>query len=110
LKRSVKLEFGSLTDQQPVGRRPVRPWVAEEFMIAFPDWKCEVIALDVETTFWEKVTVLDSEFHRPANKPTPGRFSRHYADTAALATHPLGRSAMDQRELSPGGGMETSIL
>ena len=29
LKRSVKLEFGSLTDQQPVGRHPVRPWVAE---------------------------------------------------------------------------------
>lgn len=99
LKRSVKLEFGSLTDQQPVGRHPVRPWVAEEFMVAFPDWKCEVIALDVERTFWEKVTILHSEFHRPANKPTPERFSRHYADTAALATHPLGRSAMDQREL-----------
>ena len=48
LKRSVKLEFGSLTEQQPVGRHPVRPWVAEEFMVAFPDWKCEAIALDVE--------------------------------------------------------------
>ncbi len=29
LRRSVKLEFGSLTDQQPVGRHPVRPLVAE---------------------------------------------------------------------------------
>jgi hypothetical protein len=48
LKRSVKLEFGSLTDQQPVGRHPVRPWVAEVLPAAFPDWRCEVVALEVE--------------------------------------------------------------
>ena len=28
LKRSVKLEFGSLTDQQPAGRHAIGPWVA----------------------------------------------------------------------------------
>lgn len=44
LKRSVKLEFGSLTDQQPVGRHPVKPWVAEVLPDAFPDWRCEVVA------------------------------------------------------------------
>ena len=37
LKRSVKLEFGSLTDQQPVGRHPIQPWVAEVLPVAFPD-------------------------------------------------------------------------
>jgi hypothetical protein len=37
LNRSVKLEFGSLTDQQPTGRHQVRPWVAEELPVAFPD-------------------------------------------------------------------------
>jgi hypothetical protein len=37
LKRSVKLEFGSLTDQQPVGRHPVKPWVVEVLPVAFPD-------------------------------------------------------------------------
>ena len=51
LKRSVKLEFGSLTDQQPVGRHPVRPWVAEVLPDAFPDWRCEVVALEVERSF-----------------------------------------------------------
>jgi hypothetical protein len=35
LKRSVKLEFGSLTDQQPVGRHAIRPWVAEVLPAAF---------------------------------------------------------------------------
>jgi hypothetical protein len=37
LKRAVKMEFGSLTDQQPVGRHPVRPWVADVLPVAFPD-------------------------------------------------------------------------
>lgn len=41
LKRSVKLEFGSLTDQQPIGWHPVRPWMAETLPEAFPDWRCE---------------------------------------------------------------------
>ena len=87
LKRSVKLEFGSLTDQQPVGRHPVRPWLAEILPQVFPDWRCEVVALEVERSFWEKATILHTEYHRPADKPMPDRFSRHYADTAALARH-----------------------
>src|ERR1700677_4245760 len=42
LKRSVKIEFGSLTDQQPVGRHPVRPWIADILPDAFPDWRCQI--------------------------------------------------------------------
>jgi hypothetical protein len=99
LKRSVKLEFGSLTDQQPVGRHPVRPWVADVIPAAFPDWQCEVVALELERTFWEKATILHTEYHRPAEKPTPDRFSRHYADTAALARNPAANKAIDQHDL-----------
>jgi hypothetical protein len=99
LKRSVKLEFGSLTDQRPVGRHPVRPWVAEVFESAFPDWRCEVVTLELERTFWEKATILHAEFHRPSDKPTPDRFSRHYADTAALAGHPATAGALRRHDL-----------
>ena len=99
LKRSVKLEFGSLTDQQPTGHHPIRPWIADVLPEAFPDWRCDVVALEVERSFWEKATILHTEYHRPAEKPTPDRFSRHYADTAALATHPIAANAIDQHEL-----------
>lgn len=99
LKRAVKLEFGSLTDQQPVGRHPIRPWVAEVLPAAFPDWNCEVVALEVERSFWEKATILHAEYFRPADKPTPDRFSRHFADTAALAKHATASKAVDQHEL-----------
>ena len=59
--------------------------MAEVLPDAFPDWRCEVVALEVERTFWEKAAILHTEYHRPADKATPDRFSRHYADTAALA-------------------------
>jgi hypothetical protein len=99
LRRSVKLEFGSLTDQQPVGRHPIRPWLAEVLPDAFPDWHCEVVALELERSFWEKVTILHTEYHRPADKPAPDRFSRHYADTAEMAKHPVASKAIDQDDL-----------
>ncbi|MCC7142244.1 MAG: nucleotidyl transferase AbiEii/AbiGii toxin family protein [Candidatus Eisenbacteria bacterium] len=99
LKRTVRLEFGSLTDQRPVGTHPILPWMADEVSDSFDDWHCDVVALELERTFWEKVTILHSEYHRPAEKPTPDRISRHYADTAALAGHPQGMAAARQGEV-----------
>lgn len=99
LKRSVKLEFGSLTDQQPVGRHLIRPWIADEIPGAFPDWRCEVVALEVERSFWEKLTILHTEYHRPAEKLTPARLSRHYADIAALSNHPTASTAINRHDI-----------
>jgi hypothetical protein len=95
LKRSVKLEFGSLTDQQPTGRHSVQPIMARIFPTVFSDWQCDVVALELERTFWEKATILHKEYYRPADRPTPDRFSRHYADTAALASHSIADRAID---------------
>ena len=94
LRRSVKLEFGSLTEQRPTGRHRVTPWLADEFPQLFNDWNCEVVALEIERTFWEKATILHTEHHRPDDKRMPDRFSRHYADTVALAQHPDGQRAI----------------
>ncbi len=57
------------------------------------------MSLEVERSFWEKATILHAEFHRPADKPTPDRYSRHYADTASLAKHAQSSGALDDREL-----------
>ena len=99
IKRSVKLEFGSVTDQQPTGRYPIQPWIAEVFPTAFLDWHCEVVALEIERTFWEKATILHAEYHRPLDNPIRDRFSRHYADTAALANHSEAIKAIDHHAL-----------
>jgi hypothetical protein len=99
LRRSVKLEFGSLTDQRPTAKHSVRPWIADVLPEAFADWRCDVCALDLHRTFWEKATILHVEHHRPADKPAPDRFARHYADTAALAGHADAAGAITQTAL-----------
>jgi hypothetical protein len=99
LPRSVRLEFGSLTDQQPSGRYQVTPWIANSGPQAFGDWTCEVVTLELERTVWEKATILHAEFHRPATKPTPDRFSRHYADVAAMAGHTRAAAAFQNGDL-----------
>lgn len=91
LRRIVKLEFGSLTEQKPTERYPVRPWIADVLTEPFNDWKCHVLALDVHRTFWEKATILHSEYHRSLDKPMPDRFSRHYADTVRPTSAPCLR-------------------
>lgn len=99
LGRSVKMEFGSLTDQRPVGTHAVRPWVAEEFPKHLADFHCELVALELERTFWEKATILHAEHHRDPAKPIRDRFSRHYFDMAALARHGVVERALAAAEL-----------
>ncbi len=99
LKRSVKLEFGSLTEQRPTGSHAVRPWIADVLPGPFADWQCDVVALDLHRSFWEKATILHAEHHRPSEKVTPDRFVRHYADTAALSLHADASGAIAQSDL-----------
>ena len=99
IRRFVKLEFGSLTDQRPTGAHPVRPWLADVLPAEMAAMGCEVIALEVERSFWEKATILHAEHHRDLTRPMPGRYSRHYADLAALATSVHASKALASDEL-----------
>ena len=95
----VKMEFGSLTDQRPTGTHTITPFVAELAPDAFDDFHAEVVALEIERTFWEKATILHAEYHRPAEQPLRDRFARHYADFAALWKNPGGRAAAGSLDL-----------
>lgn len=88
LQRSVKLELGSLTDQQPTGHYPIRPLLAPVYPQLFDGWQAQVTALESQRTFWEKATILHSEFHRPVGQTTPKRYARHYFDMTRLLAHP----------------------
>jgi hypothetical protein len=93
------MEFGSLTDQRPVASYMVRPWVADVSPNAFKDFRCELVALELERTFWEKATILHAEHHRDRAKSVRDRFSRHYSDMAALARHDAARRALNRQDL-----------
>ncbi len=95
----VKLELGSLTDQQPIGEHTVTPWVAEEFPDLFKEPSCQVVALEAERTFWEKATILHSEYHRPRENPMRSRLSRDCYDLCMMAEHQSGRHALTDLDM-----------
>ena len=99
LRRFVKMEFGSLTDQKPVGTHAIRPWVVDEFPKQLEDFHCDAVVLELERTFWEKATILHAEHHRDPAKLIPDRFSRHYSDVAALSRHATADRALANKDL-----------
>lgn len=99
VRREVKIECGARSDDWPAEEKTIAPYVAELFPEAITDAVVPVHVLSIERTFWEKATILHAEAHRDPSKATPIRFSRHYADLAALANHPSAASALAKDEL-----------
>jgi len=95
----VKIEFGSLTDQRPTGTHRITAMVAALAPESFDDFHADVVALEIERTFWEKATILHAEYHRPADQAFRDRFARHYADFAALWMHPRKNDALARLDL-----------
>jgi hypothetical protein len=81
----VVLELGTHAEFVPRDHFTIRSFAAEEFPQLVPEGDVAVIALLAKRTFWEKLTILHAEYHRPPEKPLPERYSRHYYDAAMLA-------------------------
>ena len=93
------MEFGARSDAWPAEEKSILPYVAEAYPETIQDAAVPLNVLSIERTFWEKATILHAEAHREEKKPTPIRFSRHYADLAALADHASAAGALAQDEL-----------
>jgi nucleotidyltransferase AbiEii toxin of type IV toxin-antitoxin system len=98
IEQRIKLELGSLTDQQPTGDHAITPMISEALSSLEPE-PATVVALEVERTFWEKATILHAEYHRSATQSVPDRFSRHYSDLAALWHHSSRDTALSRIDL-----------
>jgi Uncharacterized conserved protein len=89
----VVLELGTHAEFIPCGDFIIRSFAAIEFPDLFKEAGVLVTSLLAKRTFWEKATILHAEFHRPADKPAPGRHSRHYYDVAMMAGGPVKAEA-----------------
>ena len=99
VRRLVKIEMGARAAHWPSETKTITPYVAEQFPQGFKAPSCAVKVLSAERTFWEKATILHTEFHRPAEKPMPARFSRHYCDFYELIRKGVDAAAMGNPEL-----------
>jgi len=85
LRPQIKIEFGR-GDQQPSEKSSVTPFVTEMFPDIFREKSAAIIVLDCERTFWEKVTLLHAENHRPDPAKLKTRMARHWSDVAVMST------------------------
>jgi hypothetical protein len=85
LRPQIKIEFGR-GDQEPSEKSSVTPFLAETFPDIFQEKSAAVVVLDCERTFWEKVTLLHAENHRPDPTKLKARMARHWSDVAVMST------------------------
>lgn len=95
----VVLELGTHAEFVPRDRFEIRSFVAEEFPSLVAEAHIDVVALLAKRTFWEKATILHAEYHRPAEKALPDRYSRHYYDVAMLAQGAIRAEALADMDL-----------
>lgn len=100
IEKSVLLEPGSLAESWPTGLQEVRPWISETVPSLFANWVCSINTLNLERSFWEKVTILHSEFYRPIDKPFRKDYSRHYYDVVKILDHPNADVFIEDKELA----------
>ena len=94
VKPEVVLELGTHAEFIPRGQFEIRSFAAQEFPALFSQPAAQVTSLLAKRTFWEKITILHAEHHRPPNKPLPKRYSRHYYDVAMMAEAAIGEEAL----------------
>jgi len=99
LRPEIQLEVGPLASWVPNAEYEIRPYAAEALPAVFARPACRVKAIKAERTFWEKVTILHHEAHRPEKSPQPLGYSRHYYDVCRMARTPVKAAAFGDLEL-----------
>lgn len=95
----VKIEMGARSDDWPVVDGVLTSYIEESFKNIFDIKPISIKTLSAERTFWEKATILHAEFHRPGEKITAIRSSRHYYDLYQMHKKDVSLTALQQIDL-----------
>ena len=99
LRPEIQLEVGPLASWVPHATYEVKPYAAEALPDLFEQAACAVRAIKAERTFWEKVTILHHEAHRPEGNAQPEGYSRHYYDVCRMSGHDVKDAAFSDLDL-----------
>ena len=97
--QEIRLEIGALATWTPVADKNIIPYSAEKYPKLFSQPNTSVRTVLPERTFWEKITILHSEAHRPENKSFPSRYSRHYYDLCCMSKSKVEKEKFSNPEM-----------
>ena len=99
LRQEIRLEIGPLAEWVPSHPVAITSTVAEQFPKAFQQVDTVVPTVDVERTFWEKVTILHKTAASYNQKGIPSRYARHYYDLYQMNHSEVKERAFNRKEL-----------
>jgi len=99
LRQEIRLEIGPLAEWVPSHPVTITSTAAEQFPNAFSQADTVVPTVDVERTFWEKVTILHKTAASYAQKGIPPRYARHYYDLYQMSRSDVKDRAFERKEL-----------
>lgn len=95
----VRLEIGPLAEWTPSHKTTITPFAAEEYAAVFEQNSTDVLTIDAERTFWEKITILHKLANYPEGKELPLRYARHLYDVYCLGHSEVKQNAFSKKEL-----------
>ena len=99
LRDKVRLEIGPLAEWLPSHVTDIQSFVSEKYPQLFDRKVTEILTIDVERTFWEKLTILHKMANFPVNKNLPPRYARHLYDVYCMMNSPVKEQAFARKEL-----------
>lgn len=94
IKPEIELEFGPMSAMTPNSEFFITPYCSNVVKNIVTTTEIKVRAIEAKKTFWDKVTILHVEAHRPENKNQPARYSRHYYDLYQMINSSVVEEAM----------------
>lgn len=95
----VRLEIGPLAEWMPSHITSILPFAAEQYGQLFEQRSTDILTIDVERPFWEKITILHKMANFPEGKTLPHRYARHLYDVYCLVNSDIKKSAFERKEL-----------
>lgn len=94
IKPEIELEIGPMSAMVPNQDVTIRSFCSDVAPKLFNDPYVLVRAIEAKKTFWDKVTILHVEAHRPEDKQQQARYSRHYYDLYQMINSPVCEEAL----------------
>lgn len=99
LRSYIQLEIGPIAEWLPSHVVSIKPFTSEFYPDLFTQKETFVRTIDVERTFWEKITILHKISNFPENKKLPKRYARHLYDVFCMKNSEVKKLAFEKKEL-----------
>lgn len=98
-RSEIRLEIGPLAEWLPSHNVEISSYIAQIYTDIFKQPNTNIRTVDVERTFWEKISILHTIASGYKNGKVPRRYARHYYDVYCLANSIVKNNAFKRKEL-----------